>query len=251
MPREFALPREVQSLAAGVGSAFDFLVKTELVEKFHEKKGLVKKLFGQVDKENKDFHEAWEGGRKSMANYKSSGVFAFMKNGFTDVEKNIYGSVRGVPLYGMLDAEYKGVPFDWKVSGYTSKSGVSPKPRFYRIWDNGMPKPAHKKYEGADMPWEDIDEKWATQLCTYGWLIGKKIGEPFEAYIDMLCWGKERQKMRVAQYRGLITEEFQIEVRNKYVQIWKEINDGSFVQRLASDKIYALIESEAINENWF
>jgi len=255
---QYRVPREEQSLAAGVGSAFDYLVKMWLAENgsdaCRKKLELVKGLKGQVEcgKKSEDlseYKEAWEAGKKTLEAYMLS-CLPYNKKGFTGLEKNIRKTIEGVPMYGMMDAEFKGAPFDWKVSGYTSKTGVSPKPRYFRLWDGLSIKGAHKKYVD-DIPFNEIDEKWAIQVCTYGWLNGVKVGTEFDAYIDMLCWGKGQSRVRIAQYKGKITADFQEKVIYKYKRLWKSLQDGSFVELLAHDSLIELVALEAQNENWF
>jgi hypothetical protein len=242
-------PREPQSLAASVGSAFDYYIKVELMaEKFKHKSSLLPGLKNGIEGNNLEAHQA---GKRALTFYKMG---AYNIDEIHDVEIHTNGSVNGVPLYGMLDAstfdeEYDlEVPFDWKVSGYTSKSGISPKQGYYRLWDDNRPKGAHKNYY-KEMPFEIIDPKWALQLCTYGWITGIPLGTPFPAYIDMLCWRKG--KVRTAKYRGIITEQFQMEIARKYERLWRELNDGSFIDRLDSKSDLEFVWHASTKESWF
>ena len=109
---------------------------------------------------------------------------------------------------------------------------------------------SHKLYE-EDMPFDQIDPMWATQLCTYGWLLGIPQGTPFPARIDMLCWDAKNTNVRTAKYRGIITEQFQEVVAQRYATIWNEIISGSFVLRLDSQYDIDFVWSAAKDERWF
>jgi len=242
-------PREPQSLAASVGSAFDYYIKVELMqEKFKHKADLLPQLKNGIENNNVEAHQA---GKRALNFYKMG---AYNIDEIHDVEIHTNGSVEGVPLYGMLDAstwdeEYDmECPFDWKVSGYTSKSGISPKPGYYRLWDGNRPKTSHKKYY-KDMPFDIIDPKWALQLCTYGWITGVPLGTEFPGFIDMLSWRKT--KVRTSKYRGIITEEFQENTAREYVRLWKELQDGTFIDRLASPSDIEFVWHASTKESWF
>jgi len=255
-------PREEQGLAAAVGSAFDYYIKIKMIEeRFKEKKIFLDELRNGIESNTVEAHQA---GKKCLSNYIQG---AYNPLEFADIEIHKQVKIEGIPIYGKLDAtsydlrsvsdplnsfeEIKKlpiIPFDWKVSGYTSKSGVSPKKYYYRLWETFKPKQSHKDFQ-ENIPFEMIDEKWATQLCTYGWIIGKPLLEPFASRIDMLCWRKGT--IRTAQYRGIITKEFQENVLNNYIQVWKEIMNGSFVQRLDSTRDINLVYVGSTNETWF
>lgn len=243
------IERDPQSLAASVGSAFDYYIKVQLMEdKFPHKKSLLPKLKDGIENNNVEAHQA---GKRALNYYKMG---AYDPEEIHDVEIHTNGSVNGVPLYGMLDAsawdkEYDlEVPFDWKVSGYTSKTGISPKQGYYRLWEGNRPKGAHKNYYKG-MPFEVIDPKWALQLCTYGWITGIPLGTPFPARIDMLSWRKN--SVRTSKYRGIITEEFQEEIARKYTRLWKELNDGTFIDRLVSKREFEFVWYASLKESWF
>lgn len=248
--------REPQEMAAAVGSSFDYYIKMKLIEdRFPFKDKYLPELKNSVEivgLANKD--EAYGAGKRAYNAYVRCG--AYNPDEFHNVELHLDGLVEGVPLLGKLDStvldlkgdKIKVIPHDWKVQGYTSKSNTSPNKGYYRIWDGVTPKPAHKLYE-PEIPFEVIDPKWALQLCTYGWLMGYKVGEPFYARLDALLWGATNIRV-IAQYRGLITPGFQKIVMDKYKRLWKELNDGSFLNRLeATEEDLVWIASK--QERWF
>ena len=250
------MEREPQGMAAASGSAFDCLVKLKMIEdKFSHKKKHIPELKNSVEipgDANKE--EAFRAGETALKAYTNCGAFNI--NEFHDIELQLNGSLEGVPIFGKLDSsvydlrgdKIKIIPHDWKVQGYTSKSNVSPKKGYYRLWEGIRPKPAHNLYH-PEIPFELIDPKWATQVCTYGWLLGYKVGEPFYARIDALLWGSTKIRV-IAQYRGLISKEFQLDLIHRYKELWRKINDGSILNELASD-IEDLVWIASKQERWF
>lgn len=261
MPNSFYLsrlsgldvPRESQALPAAVGSAFDYLLKVHMANtKFQNKKHIVDKMMEEVEDHQS---EAILAGRRLLNTYLTS---AYDVKEFADIEVHNSHIVeyrdKKIPMFGKLDATSHGsgsfegsvIPFDWKVSGYCSDQ--SPKQGFFRSWKDGRPKVRHDLYR-EDMPFESIDVDWAFQLCVYGWLIGYKVGEPFQVRIDQLSY--RQGNITVTQYRGVISEEFQILTFNRAYQIWEAINSGSYVRLLASTKDANLVWLASLRESWF
>ena len=153
---DYKTPREPQSGAMAVGSAFDAFVKCALHHHlfgneggdFITREGVntgigiynLKRLFEeQVD--NPEIRPwAWEAGKYCFDCYVTWGVYGELLRELQTSDEDprfeftLQGEVNGVPLLGKPDLWYKRgiqVIYDWKVMGYCSKSSQSPK-KFYK-----------------------------------------------------------------------------------------------------------------------
>ena len=253
------IERDPQGLPAAVGSAFDYYIKCKLIaDKFHHKEDMLEGIKKGVES---NIVEAFQWGKST---YEIYAMKAFDEDEYADVElwigKSIQYKGTKIPLYGKLDATSYDVlpitgktiiiPFDWKLSGYSSKDTRSPYPYYYWSCENGIIlKGKHKDYV-VDVPFHYINEDWATQLCTYGWLIGMPPGIPFPARIDMLCFDRGK-KVTITKYRGLITAEWQERVAMRYKNLWDSLMDESFLNNLASQKDHNIVWLKAQTETWF
>lgn len=200
-------PREAQSKAMSVGSAFDAYVKAYLfknlvqgspkeVAETYEFEYLFEK---QVEPHNRDWARSHGGYVYGM--YKDLGSLADLfldlkraceSTGVQPVfESKIEAEVCGVPLLGKPDLFFRLPPserwpdgtkivFDWKVNGYCSKSPVSPVQGFAKIRGGKTSGSAHKNAllcKKAGMTFnvngffEDNQKSWATQLAIYSWVL--------------------------------------------------------------------------------
>ena len=162
-----------------------------------------------------------------------------------------------IPLLGKADASVKlpsiwkdrvntkSVPLDWKVKGYGSQA--SPTKGYFDIWDKGEWKhKPHKDYY-CNIPMDSIDVNYATQLCTYGWMLGISPGTPFPAYIEQIVI--RNNSIRVALYEGIITREFQLNLAERYYQAWTKLRSGRFLQDIPCD--VDLVKIIASSEGWW
>ena len=250
-------PYEPQTPAAAVGSAFDSFIKIDIVNKLDIKEKIRQRILKDalifvrdeseftkddleamsfeelifntsVEKRNRE--EAREMGKLLYDKYKYNGYGSLI---FLDVEihRNFFLLEGNVPIFMKLDSIVEDwdtkqpCPHDWKTSGYGSASGISPKPGYMMLFDKGINVGSHKEYR-KDMPLDEIDPKWATQVCTYGWGMGITPGTPFPAYIDMLAI--RPNNIRVARYRGIITKEFQLNIYARFRKAWPKRNISQF-----------------------
>ena len=212
-PEEFYLqrlcerrsPREPQEHPAAVGSAFDAYVKASLYEALFGKadpKYTFDALFAaQVEPQNRDW--ALEAGRYVFDCYKLAGFYdEFLKQ----LEKSsepprfefeVRATLNGVPFLGKPDARFVTrasirVIHDWKVSGFCSKSTVSPAKSYMLCRDgyiSDKPSKSHNTehreylaYQHGDLIinttyLEAAKAEWADQLSLYGWAMGEPIGD--------------------------------------------------------------------------
>ena len=267
-------PRDPQGPAAGVGSAFDSYVKHQLAkelgmegivydrliaETFGDKETLRKlpllKALLHSSIEGHNMEEAVGQGRDLAQKY-----FRYAeKLNFTNLEICSKFYVEGVPVYMKGDAEVKdkmtglSVPLDWKVMGYGSKSGVSPAAGYMKLYQDAKVPVSHKNYR-EDITMEEINPKWATQLAVYGWqsvcggrLVKREEFINFPAYIDALII--RPTGVRVARYRGWITQDFQLRLLGRIHNAWNSLHDSSFVQSLGNHRL--LVELLSETENWW
>lgn len=153
------------------------------------------------------------------------------------VERHINGVVLlGKPDIRFINSEAAHVVYDWKVNGYLAKSPVSPKPGFVQLrecdqhggWTRRGP---HKdawiqpKYGMMlnSTRLESVDEDWAAQLATYGWLLGSTPGVELVVGIEQFCGNKSA--LRLASHRTTIGRQFQLNLLNDYIDLWNILHD--------------------------
>jgi hypothetical protein len=263
--------RDPQTMQMAVGSSFDYFVKKYIAEKkgIDLKDKLLKGMFSEEDREKykddtgeqilwkqnvepQNRKEAAPAGLYLFTQYLEAGLLkdpAFFRD--VEIRRNFTLLNYNVPLFGILDAEYyvkhdDAIPFDWKISGYGSDSGASPKKFYVNSWSEGKELGPHKEYV-KDVPFHHIDEGWATQGCTYGWMMGKPVGIPFEFMIDMFAI--RPKSVKVARYLGVITKEFQESVALRYFKAWEEVKTGSIFKRVGCTRLW--MEILAANERWY
>lgn len=267
------MPREPQSMAAAVGSAFDVMIKNYLLnsrkcmhqgaptkEEVHKRvlSGVKADLdriselpfmdaFFELSVEPHCREEAKGAGLKIAKFY----VEQLPKFDLTFMNLEIHREFtlfnQGVPLFMKLDSSVldksKEIPFDWKVKGYSSDA--SPVAGYAMIvGEDGVMKGAHEKF---GLPMDQINEDWAMQLATYGWGLGKIPGEPFMAMIHSPVL--RSTGMRIALYYAEITAEFQKKLIERYREAWHSIQSGKFVRSLGPDR--GICEIAASTERWF
>lgn len=280
-------PKERQGIAAAAGTAFDAEVKLNICNHALLKKKLIDEEWDKdkkaywMDKDVREIaynmniepqnrEEVSTVGKYLFSEYSK---YLFNKAEYSDVEiarkMNIGWEGTDVPLYGKLDAlvydveaypdeEFDGalaaakldaniIPLDWKVSGYSSKSTMSPKPGFMLRYRDGEFKGSHNKYH-TSIPMSAINEQWATQCCVYGWMAGRRPFEDFYAIIDNIIIRPGGLDM--VRYRALIDREFQIAVAFRFYEAWTKIKSGEILERVAaSHRLFA--EVAANNERWW
>ncbi len=284
-------PRIPQTRPMSVGSAFDAYVKASLVEKLLGDRPAFKlqKLFEtQVEKHNWDW--AWEAGKHAFQSYKKSGALRDLlieleqASGEPRFEFTVRRTINGVPLLGKPDLwfiTHTGIHviFDWKVNGYCSRKGHSPKAGYVMIsdgWTEGPPsrnnRQAHRDCHsmlvgGIEINiaryLEDIDKGWGGQTCLYGWLMGEEVGGKFITGIDQLACkpGPKAPMIRVARHRSRVSKGFQETLWLQIKFVWDTIHSGHIFtdltyeqskarQEMLDDYHKAYDDSDP-NEIWF
>lgn len=259
---EYSPDREPQTKPMSVGSAFDAMVKAYLTEKLFGKDSdprfKLETIFNdQVEEHNRKW--AWEAGSHCFEEYKRLGALDNLllnlgkgvgKARFEmDVKATIRNqTVNGVPFNGKPDCYYTSeegchVILDWKVSGYCSKSGVSPMPGYVWIREDGRfptsygDKIAFHKGIAVNISkkFEELNLDWARQLCIYSWLCGEEVGSEFIAQVHQLVCrpGDKKPRIRIAEHSMFISKEFQTRVFRDAEEIWALINSDHFFRHLS------------------
>ena len=258
-------PKFPQTLPMACGSAFDAYVKSHLHDVIFGKnhkdaaKYELKALFeAQVEPAQRT--NAWDIGKHIFDAYVESGALADLMIELQgavddprfefDLKGEVKGSreasqsqVQGVILMGkpdlrFINAEGAHVIYDWKVNGYCGKSNTSPKPGYVQLrahdgfWQrmgahkNALPQMYKGMWINVATFLENIDEDWATQLATYGWLLGEPVGAEIIVGIDQIaCNGAKvdllgRPNLRIANHRMRVSEDFQYKALARYQFLW-------------------------------
>lgn len=304
---ETRIPKIPQTQPMSVGSAFDAYVKSYLHHALFgenhkdSNKFQLQSLFeSQVESHNRDW--ALVAGRYVFWCYKESGALSDLMlelNGAVDdpsFEFEVKGEVKGYREGVTMDVEgmvLLGKPdirfvnreglhciFDWKVNGYCGKANTSPKPGYVRCrewtpagWaQRGCHKDAFPQvYRGIltnpHKYLETVDRDWATQNCTYGWLLGEAVGAEFLSGIDQVCGNGTKSTpesfpvLRIASHRCRVSESFQFETLARFQNLWKRIRSGHFFQDLSkgeSDakcqeldrRAWLIVHGEGTDQDW-
>lgn len=258
-------PRFPQTQPMSVGSSFDAYIKSDLHSKLFGGKDLrfeFDTIFqNQVEEHNRDW--ALDAGKHAFESYKTSGamydLFKQLEEAKSEprFEFTIQEEIKGVPILGKPDVYFthkagQNIILDFKVNGYCSKHPVSPKRGYIRVrdgWDNYPPSRIvdvqHKDafpmlHEGVIINisehFETIDEQWSTQLATYGWLCGDEVGSEFIVAIDQLACKphiENKPLIRVAEHRGLLGKEFQLETMSRYSELWEIIHSNHIFREMS------------------
>lgn len=262
------LPREKQTLAMSVGSAFDAYIKSELYKRLVNKgdpKYTFEALFEtQVEEHNRD--AARRDGKICYDAYVSSGALGDllieMQNalGEPKFEIELQGKIthggREVVLFGKPDvffiSQHGGhVSLDFKVNGYYSKSGISPMKGYLRLHPgilmhkdcvpserNGFKLNVNHKLDDPNM-----NTDWAAQLSTYSWLCGCEVGSEWIAAIDQIACSPpkksdfytDRPNIRIAQHRLLVRPEFQVQFFNEAADLWEIIQTDHIFRNMSRE----------------
>lgn len=247
-------PREPQTQAMSVGAAFDAYAKNYLATSLFGNEGKDKLhwikegdqegpefnlellLLSQVEPQNREF--AREAGKKVFKDYQKSGALADLlteiRSGYEPkMETTIVAKIGDVTFLGKPDlyfvsSEGHNVIYDFKVNGYCSKYGASPRKGYILMRGEGRGcNRAHKdahlhKSRGLMVnlahKLEEVDSSWAAQLAIYAWSVGESVGGRFVAGIEQIVYRK--QKCRVAHHRCFIGEEFQNAIFDQATYLW-------------------------------
>lgn len=265
-------PRLPQMNYMAVGSAFDAYVKSKLYYTVHGNYGPngeyeKDKIFeDQVEPQNRDWGR--RAGQYVYDSYVRSGALAdlLLELNTSITEPRFEFSVQGVikttlgdvPLLGKPDISFVNdsdakIIYDWKVNGFCSSRSVSPVKGYAKVRDCWLPNQnkvkasrnncvAHPMYQpsvylgvkcNGFWKMEDVEDEWAMQLATYGWLLGIPVGsrEMVVGIDQIVNSGKQIDEfplLRVANHRATIGYEFQVGLLARYANLWDCINSKWF-----------------------
>lgn len=241
------LEREPQGKPASVGSAFDAYIKADLSgDPFDE-------LFeSQVEEQNRDF--ALGAGEFVYTEYKKTPAYKELKELVAKaVKKRFECTIEvdcfGVPLLGKPDCCLTfecGIDLilDWKVNGYCGKRTTSPNQgyrRIYNTFEGGRNHDiAHKNFkpkmlgdfEVSEQYMEDINDKWADQLCTYGWALDQTSDFIYEIHQVSAKPSAipDRPLLRVSTYRSGIRQSYRDHLETRYTENWNAVQNNNLIE---------------------
>jgi len=73
----------------------------------------------------------------------------------------------------------------------------------------------------------------------------------FPVYAHHPIFNGKGKVIKIAVYRAIVSVEYQRDLWKRYQLAWKELNNGEFLNRIASKKSLHLIFANAMNERWF
>lgn len=274
-------PREPQSPAMTVGSAFDAFVKCSLHQHLFGNDGDgvydLDRLFEEQVQNEELRVWAREAGKYAYDCYRTWGAYDELLRELLLSEEDpmfefeLQGDICGVPVVGKPDLWYKRnvqVLYDWKVMGFCSRHPQSPK-KFYKTcrdcWGTDRAKPTrgggdprpHKGYEEINYfghkigshTIDEVDKSWADQLTIYSWLSGVEVGEPVVVGLDQLACKPSPDPeverfplIRVAQHRCSISEEWQTTLLGRLQHCWAQLQSGHIFDDLTREESDARCE---------
>jgi hypothetical protein len=260
-----------------IGSGFDAFVKAWLSEKLFDeiRPGFeLEQIFeDQVAEHNRDW--AWEHSKYVFECYHDCGALSDMLLELDQAgeEPKFEYTVRGpvttdpdvkpVTFLGKPDVYFKTksgrlVVLDWKVNGYCSKAGISPKPGYIKLVDCYKPGEGRRSYnhmkphknclieidEGlqvnTDSTFETINWQWADQLAIYSWLLGDPVGAKTIIGIDQIvCKPRSndgKPLLRVARHRSYIDKQYQFNLFKRALHAWEAIKTGHVFEDLSYEQ---------------
>ena len=250
-------PREPQTRPMALGSGFDALIKSWLSERLT---GVPLPLLWEQQVDEPWRIEVLSDAAAVLAAYIASGAPVRMMSELslsaTDVrfEYTVSDNVTlggvSIPLLGKPDVYFTlsdGVPviYDWKVNGWYGKQAQSPKPGYLGHRDS-TPLFISGIECNAARTIDSIDEAWGIQTGIYGWVLGAPVGSKFIVGIDQIVTGG-----RVAQFRGLLNRDWQLELANRLKDMWIAISTGYIFTDLTREDSDALIASFDDNAAFF
>jgi hypothetical protein len=266
-------PRDPQSPAMAIGSAFDAFVKCSLHHHIFGNDGDgvydLKDLFNK-QVENVEIRDwAWEAGEYAFNCYRTWGNYDELLEELLTSDEDprfefeLKGTIGGVPLVGKPDLWYKKtvqVVYDWKVNNYCSKGPASPK-KFYKTcrdcWGSDRAKAtrgggqsrSHPKFIEMDhfghtigAHWlHEVDQTWADQIGIYSWMLGVEVGdEDTIVGLDQLACkpspdDNRNPLIRVAQHRCRNSKEWQEGLLERLQNCWATIQSGHIFDDLSRE----------------
>lgn len=273
-------PRDPQTLAQSVGSAFDSVIKSYLYTALYGNNGDGKyekmNLFeSQVEKHNRDI--VLPIGEYLFLQYRASGALSdLMLELQTAVDEpqfefTVQGQIKGyresrtthvplnesdqieIPLLGKPDIKFinnegQHCLFDWKVNGYYGSGNTSPLAGYIECREQMEPnrwlyRGKHKNavigtWKGIKVNlcggMEDYNKDWASQLSTYGWLMGEEVGVESVVGVDQIVCNCTKRfdgawpVLRIASHRTKVRSGFQLELVKRYSRCWSTVISDPF-----------------------
>jgi hypothetical protein len=276
---EIGFPRDKGSLAASVGTWFDVRVKEALIAAGIESSLPIEMIRASLDIEDEEIrNKAIMMGDTLFDEYRKAGFLRDTK--WKSLERHSSTAYRGIELTGQLDATVMVVVdsvltecvLDFKVSGANSKTGVSPKPGYKKIYGTnifygegptsrsktGWEGP-HKNYN-PNIAFHTIDLTWAIQFCWYAWLLDPESAGEKDFFVEVhspIYTGKGLQ-VKFVVYQGWCTVAFQralLKAIDNYIDriesgVWVNPLKNPHVLKHNPQAVFDIISILANNESW-
>ena len=223
-----------QTPAMAMGSLFDAVIKSRLAAELQwYNKDTTLSLGALLKNVDSSMMHLLPEARRLVDYYIASGAYkALLDEVISGIEYDELKHVKAnkyhiaFPIYGKPDLKIgHNIITDFKVNGYGSKSGQSPKQGYKRAFDKNGEQGPHEKY-GITMPEIDID--WATQLTIYNWLEQDQelldLSKDIPVAIEQIAIRGTTTK--IASFRAIVPVAFQTNLYNELKTMWESILDG-------------------------
>lgn len=272
-------PRQPQTQAMAIGSAFDCYVKSWISDcvfgkGVRDEFNLDRMLEISVEAPVRD--KARTDGLVVFDLYRRSGALADLMTTLSSasdvkMEFEVQGTVLiqrpgGVTLLGKPDLSFvtksgRRMLLDWKVNGAYSNYNTSPMKGYLKCRaGSGLGSQPHKdcivgvydvngggiKYNSLHTL-ENLNPVWAQQLSVYAWLCGSAVGDELLVCVDQIVGQLGAQ--RVAEHRLMVSGDWQKQLALKIDEIWEIIHSDHFFRELSLEDSKGrcqLLEAQAV-----
>lgn len=237
-PTEFVLqrihkgPRLKQTVPMAVGSVFDFMIKSHLMEKFD---------LGQdddygVEVKGDDLVEAQRLGTIAFDEYCRSAVYRNLVARLRTAKRiSMVGDYTGLigttPVRGKPDLEVDNYVYDWKCNGFCSQA--SPVPGYVGHRDYMFTPNADGIMVNVEQPLFKRQPKWIAQLSTYN--LQMLHTPPFVGLIHQLV-KSGKGVVKIVEHAEVIPVEYVESLVDRYAKAWEFVSKGHYFTNMTKSE---------------